>query len=125
MAPMGYAYLDCSHGNQRAMVPMGNPHLDQLRRSKGDGAHGISLSGFWFSHGDPRAMVPMGNPNLDCSHGEPRAMEPMGNLFHHRLWLGSNAETSVKSRKENLPMIFAAKICETAYKCNKRVVKLG
>ena len=32
MAPMGYPYLDCSHGDPRAMAPMEYPHLDQPRR---------------------------------------------------------------------------------------------
>ena len=53
-------------------------------------------------------------------------MAPMGNPFHCRLWLGSNAEIHVKSRKGNLTMIFAAKISRQRtllYECNNRVVK--
>ena len=51
-------------------------------------------------------------------------MAPMENPFLLLLWLGSKVETHVKSRKGNLTIIFAAKICEKTYKCNKRVVRL-
>ena len=93
--------LDCSHGDPRAMAPMGNPDVD-------------------CSHGDPRAMAPMGNPDVDCIHGDPRAMAPMGNPFYHRLWLGSNGEIHVKSRKGNLTMIF----CRESLGNNVQVYKI-
>ena len=86
LVPVGYPYLDCSHGYPRAMVPMKNPYVDQPQRSKSDGA-----------------------PDLDCSHGDPRAMVPMGNPFHHRLWLGSTGETHVESHKGNPTMILHGK----------------
>ena len=43
-----------------------------------------------------------------------------------QLWfqVGSNGESHVKSRKGDLTMIFAAKVCEATCKCTKRVVKV-
>ena len=85
----------------------------------------------WISHGDRRAMAPMGDPQDSLSgiwigHGDPRVMAPIWELeILYRTNYGLDPrETHVKSRKGDLPMIFAAKVCEATYKCTKRVVKL-
>ena len=114
-----------SRGDPRAMAPMRNPYLDQPRRSEGNGSHEKSLSGsateirgrwcpweilIWFA-----ATEILG---LYCP------WEILFTIDYGLDDVGSNEETQVKSRKGNLTMIFAAKICETRHKCNERVVKV-